>query len=299
MDIVLIIGLVMISYLFGSISFGRLLARGQKVDVTTQGSGNTGATNMLRTYGAKLGALTLLLDLLKGIIPALVGYFAFGGAGAIPDSYIGLYACGLATVLGHIFPLYYKFKGGKAAATACGVFLVAQPVIALCAFVLCVGLAFIIKYVSPMSLVFMFINVLWQCLFMPEFTFAPGESVAVVVLVVLIGVAVYGAHWQNIVRLFNGTERRTDLWAKFTEKVKKSSDENKQISEQEIEQDAQDEVKIEKEADSESLNESNEILNESSESLNKDSEKNKFKDSENNDDAIENEKENDGESKSK
>ena len=230
MDIVLIIGLVLVSYLFGSISFGRLLSRKEKVDVTTQGSGNTGATNMLRTFGAKLGALTLLLDLLKGIIPALVGYFVFGGAGGLPDSYIGLYACGLAAVIGHIFPLYYKFKGGKAAATACGVFLVAQPVIALIAFVLCVGLAFLIKYVSPMSLVFMLINVVWQCLFMPEFTFNPAGNWVVVLLVVLMGVAVYAAHWKNIVRLFNGTENKTDLWAKFTEKVgKKKAQKNDEV----------------------------------------------------------------------
>ena len=155
-----------------------------------------------------------------------MGYFAFGGAGNIPESYIGLYACGLATVLGHIFPVYYRFKGGKAAATACGVFLVAQPVIALCAFVLCVGLAFVIKYVSPMSLVFMLINVVWQCLFMPEFTFAPLTDPILILLVVALGVAVYAAHWQNIVRLVQGKERKTDLWAKITEKIgkKKSND---------------------------------------------------------------------------
>lgn len=227
MDSVLLIGLVMASYLIGSISFGRILSAGQKVDVTKQGSGNTGATNMLRTYGAKLGLLTLLFDLIKGVVPALVGYFAFGGAGAIPDSYIGLYACGFAAVIGHIFPIYYRFKGGKAAATACGVFLVAQPVIALCSFVLCVGLAMITKYVSPMSLLFILINVVWQCCFMPEFTvYLPAISAPVVLLVVALGVAVWGAHWKNIVRLVKGEENRTDIWGKITEKLHKKSTEN-------------------------------------------------------------------------
>ena len=232
MDAVLLIGLILVSYLIGSISFGRILSAKEKTDVTTQGSGNTGATNMLRTYGAKLGLLTLLLDLIKGIVPALVGYFAFGGAGNMPESYIGLYACGLATVLGHIFPVYYRFKGGKAAATACGVFLVAQPVIALCAFVLCVGLAFVIKYVSPMSLVFILINVVWQCLFMPEFTFSPMTNTALILLVVALGVAVYAAHWQNIVRLVQGKERKTDLWAKITKKMGKNNTEANTIAEQ-------------------------------------------------------------------
>lgn len=260
MDTVLLIGLMMASYLIGSISFGRILSAGQKVDVTKQGSGNTGATNMLRTYGAKLGLLTLLLDLIKGIVPALVGYFAFGGAGAIPDSYIGLYACGLAAVLGHIFPLYYKFKGGKAAATACGVFLVAQPVIALCAFVLCVGLAMITRYVSPMSLLFILINVVWQCCFMPEFVvYLPSVSVPVVLIVVALGCAVWAAHWQNIVRLVKGQENRTDIWGKITEKLHKKSNQN-DLETEDIAQNF-DEIEIENEKIKE-LNEDNEVVTE-------------------------------------
>ncbi|MBQ7977434.1 MAG: glycerol-3-phosphate 1-O-acyltransferase PlsY [Clostridia bacterium] len=226
MDAVLLIGLIFASYLIGSVSFGRILSARQKVDVTTQGSGNTGATNMLRTYGAKLGFLTLLFDLIKGVVPALVGFFAFGGVGAMPDSYIGLYACGLSAVIGHIFPIYYRFKGGKAAATAFGVFLVAQPVIALCSFLLCFGLAIVFKYVSPMSLLFIVINVIWQCFFMPEFTPVASASVAVVLLVVALGVAVWCAHWKNIVRLVKGVENKTDIWGKITEKLKKNKTEN-------------------------------------------------------------------------
>ena len=223
MNAVLLIGLILVSYLVGSISFGRILSAKEKTDITRTGSGSPGATNMLRTYGAKLGLLTLLFDLIKGIVPALVGYFAFGGAGNLAESYIGLYACGLSAVIGHIFPIYYRFHGGKAAATACGVFLVAQPVVALIAFVVCVGLAFIIKYVSPMSLLFILINVVWQCLFMPEFNFMPATDPALILLVVAIGVAVYVAHWQNIARLIHGKENKTDLWAKITEKIGKKS----------------------------------------------------------------------------
>ncbi len=223
MNAVLLIGLILVSYLVGSISFGRILSAKEKTDITRTGSGSPGATNMLRTYGAKLGLLTLLFDLIKGIVPALVGYFAFGGAGNMAESYIGLYACGLSAVIGHIFPIYYRFHGGKAAATACGVFLVAQPVVALIAFVVCVGLAFIIKYVSPMSLLFILINVVWQCLFMPEFNFMPATDPALILLVVAIGVAVYVAHWQNIARLIHGKENKTDLWAKITEKIGKKS----------------------------------------------------------------------------
>lgn len=215
--------LVLASYLLGSVSFGRILSAKEKVDVTSQGSGNVGATNMLRTYGAKLGLLTLLLDLLKGVIPAMAGYFVFGGGLNMPESYIALYSCGLGAVVGHIFPIYYKFKGGKAAATACGVFLIAQPVVALCAFVLCVALACITQYVSPMSLLFMLINVVWQNIFMPEFIVMQQFSLAVCLLSIAILVLVFFAHRQNIVRLLTGKERKTDIWGKIFKKDKKET----------------------------------------------------------------------------
>ncbi len=215
--------LVLASYLLGSVSFGRILSAKEKVDVTSQGSGNVGATNMLRTYGAKLGLLTLLLDLLKGVIPAMAGYFVFDGGLNMPESYIALYSCGLGAVVGHIFPIYYKFKGGKAAATACGVFLIAQPVVALCAFVLCVALACITQYVSPMSLLFILINVVWQNIFMPEFMVMQQFSLAVCLLSIAILVLVFFAHRQNIVRLLTGKERKTDIWGKIFKKDKKET----------------------------------------------------------------------------
>ncbi len=221
MDIILLIGLFMASYLLGSVNFGIILSASRKVDIKSEGSGNSGATNMLRTFGAKIGLLTLLLDLLKGVIPALVGYFAFGGSADLSSSYIGLYVCGLASVIGHIFPIYYKFKGGKAAATSCGVFLVAQPVVALIAFVLCVGLAMVTKYVSPMSLLFVLINVVWQCLFLPEFVFLENFNFIVMILAIIMGLLVFLAHRENIARLLCGKEKKTDVFGLLVSKLKK------------------------------------------------------------------------------
>ena len=122
--------LCVVSYFLGNINFGKIIAKSKNVDLSKSGSGNLGATNMYRTMGAKLGYLTLLLDASKGIIPSVTGFFVFGGAsGVFPDALIGLYACGFSAVLGHVFPVVYKFKGGKGIATTLGVFLVSQPIV--------------------------------------------------------------------------------------------------------------------------------------------------------------------------
>ena len=108
--------LIVCSYLLGSVNFARILSKNvMHGDITKSGSGNPGTMNMLRTYGFKAGALTLVLDALKGVIPALVGYFLFGGDGS-NAAYVGLYVGGLSAVVGHCFPVFYKFKGGKGVA---------------------------------------------------------------------------------------------------------------------------------------------------------------------------------------
>ena len=102
--------LIVCSYLLGSVNFARILSKNvMHGDITKSGSGNPGTMNMLRTYGFKAGALTLVLDALKGVIPALVGYFLFGGDGS-NAAYVGLYVGGLSAVVGHCFPVFYKFR---------------------------------------------------------------------------------------------------------------------------------------------------------------------------------------------
>lgn len=108
------------AYLFGGIPFGLLLARWVGVDVLSAGSGNIGATNVARTAGRWLGVLTLLLDVVKGVVPTLIGA-ALGG----PRLAAG---AGCAAILGHTLSPYISFRGGKGVATAAGVFLVLAPV---------------------------------------------------------------------------------------------------------------------------------------------------------------------------
>ena len=122
------------AYLIGNISFAILLSKKKNQDITKMGSGNPGTMNMLRNFGFKTGILTLALDALKGAAPALAGYLLFGDH--------GLYIAGLAVILGHIYPVFRKFKGGKGVACTLGVFLVANPILTLIFFVV----AFIYLY---------------------------------------------------------------------------------------------------------------------------------------------------------
>ena len=103
---------IILSYLLGSINFAYITARIKGIDISSQGSGNPGTSNVLRTLGKGSAAFVLFGDLLKGVIPILLYY---------QDQYFLIY--GLASVLGHIYPLFYRFKGGKGVATYLGVYI--------------------------------------------------------------------------------------------------------------------------------------------------------------------------------
>ena len=206
--------LCVVSYFIGNINFGKIISRAKNVDLSKKGSGNLGATNMYRNLGARLGYLTLVLDALKGVISASIGYFSFGGVlfggvSAFPDALIGLYSCGLSAVVGHIFPVIYKFKGGKGIATSLGVFLFAQPIVTLVTFCLCFILVWFVKYVSLASLLLITVSVVWQNLFLPE------PNLVITLLTFGIFALTWYAHRPNIERLLSGTERETNIRVKL------------------------------------------------------------------------------------
>lgn len=120
-DHLLIALFALASYLLGSVPFGLLIARTQGVDIRKQGSGNIGATNVLRTLGKPLGISCFLLDALKGYLPAAL-LPALGHLGAETGILFGV-----ASILGHNFPIYLRFKGGKGVATSAGVLLGVAP----------------------------------------------------------------------------------------------------------------------------------------------------------------------------
>lgn len=120
------------SYLIGSINWSIIISKAQKKDIRTLGSGNPGTLNMSRNFGLKFGLFTFLLDVLKGAVPTLVAFFVFRNKVFYGSSFVvsdfAIYLVGLSAVLGHIFPIYLKFKGGKGIASTIGVLIVSLSV---------------------------------------------------------------------------------------------------------------------------------------------------------------------------
>jgi glycerol-3-phosphate acyltransferase PlsY len=210
--ILLIVGIVLIAvcaYLLGSISPSIILSR--RVlhdDVRRHGSGNAGTTNMLRNYGAKFAVLTLFLDILKTAIAMGIGYLIYQKDGAA--------LAGLFAVLGHIFPVYYRFHGGKGFACATAVALLMLHPIAFGILFVCY--AFILgvtKYVSLSSIMVVLIFP------MVQHAFHPDEGTGFL-CALMIAVFVVFMHRENIKRLYNREESKIDF-SKFRRK-KKSAD---------------------------------------------------------------------------
>jgi acyl phosphate:glycerol-3-phosphate acyltransferase len=194
-----------VAYLLGSIPFGYLLVRFvRKEDIREKGSGNIGATNVIRSGSKGLGAVTFLLDVLKGYI-AVWACAAYAGRSALaPDVRANAIAvAALFAILGHICPVWLRFKGGKGVATAFGVFLALAPVAALAALGVFVLVFAASRYVSLGSILSAVAFPLFAIL-MPHAPRTPWAT-AVILIVPLIVIA---KHHQNIARLMSGTEYR-------------------------------------------------------------------------------------------
>jgi glycerol-3-phosphate acyltransferase PlsY len=191
-------GLVLAGYILGSIPFGYLLVRIQSGgDIRFMGSGNIGATNVARTSGWAVGAATLILDAAKGYFAVwLIGYFSGGNIRFM------MYA-GLAAILGHVFPVWLKFEGGKGVATALGVFLaICWQAVALAVAVFLLVVIFW-RFVSLASIsAAAALPLLVYLLYAPRH--APPTSVSTCTL--LAAVVVIIKHRANIERLMAGTE---------------------------------------------------------------------------------------------
>ena len=193
---------VIISYLIGSIPSGLLLTKATGVDIRKQGSGNIGATNVTRLLGKKLGILTLIGDGLKAVIPMLAvhWYYLRSGMAVSPQAVdFAVSLCGGAAFLGHIFPIYLKFKGGKGVATALGVFIVVEPLAVLISLFVFVTIVYFTGFVALGSLLVAALMTLWIWLL--------GGSPNHVLLAFLIGGLIWIKHADNIKRLLEGTEK--------------------------------------------------------------------------------------------
>jgi glycerol-3-phosphate acyltransferase PlsY len=186
-----------IAYLLGSIPFGYLLVRFfRKEDIRAIGSGNIGATNVARSGAKGLGILTLLLDCLKGVAAVMI-------AKHIAPGNLDLAACAaVAAILGHVFPVWLGFRGGKGIATALGVFLALSWPTALCALGIFTIVTFLTRYVSLASIL--------GAATLPIFMYflQPYHSPVFLTATIFISVLCILKHSANIARLKNGTESK-------------------------------------------------------------------------------------------
>jgi len=184
---------VLAAYLMGSIPFAQLLSKRRGIDLRRVGSGNVGASNVLRTLGVRPAVLAMMLDAVKGTVAVLIAQRLTNGVAAPV-------AAGLASMIGHVYPVWLRFRGGKGVATAAGAFAVLTPVAAVAAvgaFLLTVALT---RFISVGSMVAALTLAAWAI---------ASDAPRIVEVGAAIGAAlVLIGHRTNLLRLVAGTERR-------------------------------------------------------------------------------------------
>ena len=194
---------LVVSYLLGCIQTGVIISGAQHVDIRAHGSKSTGTTNVFRVLGAKASLVTFVGDVLKGVLACLLGLWLLGNTGAS--------LAGIAVVLGHMYPVFYKFKGGKGVATSLGTSLVLNPLLGLILLaVSAVGIAIthVVSIFSIVSLVaFGLVN-----------PFLCKGDVAEIIYSIVLALLVVWAHRTNIKRLLSGTENKLDFSRKTTKR---------------------------------------------------------------------------------
>ncbi len=201
--LLIIIGAV-ISYFLGSLNFAIIISKYKfHDDIRTHGSGNGGMTNMLRTYGKSAAAFTLLGDMAKAALSVLIGTLLAGEAGA--------YISGFFCVIGHSFPCYYGFKGGKGIVVTATMLLCLEPVVFLVLFILFVLIVLSTKFISLGSIICMLI---YPLLLNRMYSFLNNglkESAVPAIISVAGAILIVWLHRENIKRLMNGTENKFSL----------------------------------------------------------------------------------------
>lgn len=194
------------SYLIGSVSFSVLLARLLKgIDIRQHGSGNAGATNTLRVLGKGPAVLVLALDVLKGIGAVWLGVWA-GGWGSW-----AAVLCGIAAIIGHNWPLYFRFRGGKGIATTIGVMATLCFWPALYAGIIAIASIFITRYVSLGSLLFVALT--------PLFLLLTGFEAPVMWTSLILVLFAFWRHRSNIVKIVQGRENKIGSKSKEGKRV--------------------------------------------------------------------------------
>lgn len=191
--------LILIGYLLGTIPCSYFVAKAMgNIDVRKHGSGNAGATNVLRTVGKKAALIALIGDVCKGIIPAIIGNIVLGMDGAV--------LCAIFAVIGHCYPVTLGFKGGKGVATAGGMIIGSNPLVALMLFVYMLAIIRVTKFVSLASIT--------AAIIYPIVFWFLYDSLIIRLGSIFLGILIVYKHRANIHRLFTKEESKTTLFDK-------------------------------------------------------------------------------------
>ncbi|MBQ8290972.1 MAG: glycerol-3-phosphate acyltransferase [Clostridia bacterium] len=217
--------IAVVCYFIGCFNFALLISRRKKRDITKIGSGNPGTMNMTREFGLKVGLTTFFCDAIKGGVPAIIGYFLykgyfFEGTLLVVSDFVR-YFCGLFVVIGHIFPVTMKFKGGKGIASTLGLFWACLScenpwwiLIAFAYLLFVVAFIFWTEWGSLGSLLGVSgFSVIQTVIFFLRYGNYPVNAylVCLYMIILTINVLTWAAHKQNLSRLFSGEEHHTSI----------------------------------------------------------------------------------------
>ena len=217
--------IAVICYFIGCFNFAVLISHFKKSDIRNVGSGNPGTMNMTRTFGLKIGAINFFSDVIKGGLPAVIGWvifkdYIFSGTNIAVSDFIR-YFCGVFVIIGHIFPVIMKFKGGKGIASTMGLFSFALACDEWWYFLICVAFLFgVLAYIaitewgSMGSLIgvaglTIFQSVVFVLRYQAELL--NPWVISILMILLLINVLTWGAHHKNIYKLLAGEEHHTSV----------------------------------------------------------------------------------------
>lgn len=199
-EILLSILVAAIAYLLGCISTGTLIANAQGVDIRNKGSKNTGASNVLRVMGLKSGLFTFLGDFIKATLACWIGSLILPGSTFGVEGY-GMMLGGLFAVLGHNWPVFFGFKGGKGVACSAAVIFFVNPLLGIISILICVAVIAITRFISAGSMTMLLSYMILMC------ATHWGQWLTCLFTVILLALCVW-RHRGNIERLMNGTENK-------------------------------------------------------------------------------------------
>ena len=235
--------IALVAYAIGSVNFSVIISKKMAgFDVRTKGSGNAGSTNVLRTVGKKAAIITLVCDILKGVVAILValliGLFAKEASKAILVE-----VAALAVVLGHTFPVFFGFKGGKGVATSLGIILLVNWKIGLICLVFALTLMALTRMVSLGSISASVLFAVLTMFITDSYVAGIEHDFSFVVFGILLAAFVIFNHRSNLKRILNGTENKLNFSKKKEEKTEKAEEAKKEEVKEEVKEEKKEEVK--------------------------------------------------------